>query len=69
MPLTRTTTTLRSQSGEHQVDVCPAEAGFVLSIGTVSIWLSRAAVAEISILLERALALQSPSDGLPAARN
>jgi hypothetical protein len=69
MPLTRTTTTLRSQSGEHQVDVCPAGTGIVLSIGSMSIWLSRAAVAEISSLLEDALALQSAQDGQPGARN
>ena len=67
--LGRTTTTLRSQSGEHQVDVCPADAGFVLSIGSVSIWLSRTAVAEISTLLEHSLLLQLLPDGRPGTRN
>jgi hypothetical protein len=69
MPPAKSTITLRSQSGEHQVDVCPPDTGFVLSTGAVSFWLTRAAAAEISRLLEHALALQSVQEGLPGVRN
>ena len=61
--------TLRSHSGEHQVDVCPANAGFVLSIGATSIWLERAAAAEIVGLLADALAIDRLEDALRGADN
>jgi hypothetical protein len=61
--------TLRSHSGEHQVDVCPSNAGFVLSIGATSIWLERAAATEILGLLADALAIDRGDEALRGARN
>jgi hypothetical protein len=54
--------TLRSNTGEHQVDVCPSDAGFVLSIGSISIWIERAAAAEIVGLLADALVADQLDD-------
>jgi hypothetical protein len=61
--------TLRSHSGEHQVDVCPSNAGLVLSIGGTSIWLENAAAAEILGLLADALAIDRLDDVFRRARN
>lgn len=45
-----------ARSGETQVDICPADAGLVLSVGPVSISLDRASAEEIVVLLMLALA-------------
>jgi hypothetical protein len=47
--------------GEAQVDVCPADAGFILSIGATSIWIERAAAEDILLLLADALAAANRS--------
>lgn len=40
-----------------QVDICPAEAGFVLSVGPVSLWLDQAVAEDVVETLSEALVL------------
>jgi hypothetical protein len=40
---------------EAQVDLCPADGGMVVSIGPVSIWLTRAHAEDLVETLEKAL--------------
>jgi len=40
-----------------QVDICPSDAGFVLSVGPVSLWLPRDAARDVVATLTRALLL------------
>jgi hypothetical protein len=42
-----------------QVDVCPCDAGFVLSVGPVSIWLPLDAARDVVATLARALLLDT----------
>jgi hypothetical protein len=42
-----------------QVDVCPRDAGFVLSVGPVSIWLPLDAARDVVATLARALLLDA----------
>jgi hypothetical protein len=46
---------------DAQVDICPREAGFVLSVGRVSIWLERPSAQDLVETLGRALRLTAPS--------
>jgi hypothetical protein len=46
-----------------QVDICPSEAGFVLSLGPVSLWLEPGVAEDIIETLSQALSLES---GRPA---
>ena len=52
-----------------QVDICPRDAGFVLSVGPVSIWLPHNAARDVVATLGRALLLDTlgvrPSHALP----
>ena len=41
-----------------QVDICPSEAGFVLSVGPVSLWLDAAVAEDVVETLAQALALE-----------
>ena len=52
---------LMFRAGEAQVDVCPSDAGFILSIGATSIWIERAAAEDILLLLADALAAANRS--------
>ena len=47
-----------------QVDICPSEAGFVLSLGPVSLWLEPGVAEDIIETLSQALSLEA---GRPAA--
>jgi hypothetical protein len=47
-----------------QVDICPSESGFVLSIGHVSVWLDAAAVKDVIRTLTWALSLHVPGAAL-----
>jgi hypothetical protein len=47
-----------------QVDICPSEAGFVLSLGPVSLWLEPGVAEDIIETLSQALSLAA---GRPAA--
>lgn len=40
-----------------QVDPCPNEAGFILSLGPVSLWLERATAQDVIATLTRALTM------------
>jgi len=42
-----------------QVDICPRDAGFVLSVGPVSLWLPRDAARDVVATLTRALLLDT----------
>lgn len=42
-----------------QVDVCPRDAGFVLSVGPVSVWLQLEAAQDVVATLARALLLDA----------
>jgi hypothetical protein len=42
-----------------QVDICPRDAGFVLSVGPVSIWLTLDAARDVVTTLARALLLDT----------
>ncbi len=53
---------------EAQVDICPFEAGLIVSIGRVSIWLERADAEDLVETLERALLLSSSAAPADAAR-
>ncbi len=45
---------------DAQVDICPHDVGFVLSVGRVSIWLERASAEDLVETLGRALLLTGP---------
>lgn len=40
---------------EVEVDICPEQAGFILSVGPLSIWLDGATAEEVVEMLERAI--------------
>ena len=42
-----------------QVDICPSEAGFVLSLGPVSLWLDPGVAEDVVETLSQALSLES----------
>jgi hypothetical protein len=42
-----------------QVDICPSEAGFVLSVGPVSLWLEPGVAEDIVETLAHALSLEA----------
>lgn len=42
-----------------QVDICTDEAGYVLSVGPVSLWLQREEAQDVLNTLKRALALEA----------
>ena len=47
---------------EHvQVDVCPREAGMILSVGSISMWLPEPTVREVVSKLQAGLRESSPS--------
>jgi hypothetical protein len=54
----RSSATVRGR--EAQVDICPEDVGFVLSVGRVSIWLERASAEDLVETLGRALLLTAP---------
>jgi hypothetical protein len=45
-----------------QVDICPRDAGFVLSVGPVSIWLPLATARDVVTTLARALLVDTLGD-------
>lgn len=45
---------------DAQVDICPCDAGFVLSVGRVSIWLERPDAEDLVETLARALQVAAP---------
>jgi hypothetical protein len=49
-----------------QVDICPAEAGFVLSVGPVSLWLDLAVAEDVVETLSEALVLGAREGGRAA---
>jgi hypothetical protein len=55
----------RAQTGvrfDHvQVDVCPHEAGMILSVGSISMWLPEPTVREVVNKLQAGLRESSPS--------
>ena len=53
---------------ETQVDICPFETGFVLSIGRTSIWLERETAEDLVETLERALLAARVSPPAPDSR-
>ena len=53
---------------ESQVDICPFEAGLIVSVGRVSIWLERADAEDLVETLERALLSSSAAAPADAAR-
>jgi hypothetical protein len=50
-----------------QVDVCPRDAGFVLSVGPVSIWLQLEAAQDVVATLAQALLLEERRARAPHA--
>ena len=46
-----------------QVDICPEEAGYVLSIGQVSLWLQLDEAQDVMQTLKRALAVEAERKG------
>ena len=47
---------------EHvQVDICPHEAGMILSVGSISMWLPEPTVREVVSKLQAGLRESSPS--------
>ena len=47
---------------EHvQVDICPREAGMILSVGSISMWLPEPTVREVVSQLQAGLRESSPS--------
>jgi hypothetical protein len=60
----------RIEGRRSQVDLCPGEAGYVLSLGPVSLWLDREAAADVVATLTRALAIEADSHpNLPGLRS
>jgi hypothetical protein len=49
-----------------QVDICPSEAGFVLSVGPVSLWLEPGVAEDIVETLSQALSLEAGGPGGPS---
>jgi hypothetical protein len=45
-----------------QVDICPSESGFVLSVGPVSLWLDSSAAEDVLETLARALSMDTGGD-------
>lgn len=43
-----------------QVDICPHQAGMILSVGTISMWLPEATVREVVSKLQAGLRESSP---------
>lgn len=50
-----------------QVDICPSDAGFVLSVGPVSLWLDLAAAGDVVETLSRALSFEAEQTGVELA--
>jgi hypothetical protein len=50
-----------------QVDICPSESGFVLSVGPVSLWLDVAAAGDVVETLARALSFEAERTGVELA--
>jgi hypothetical protein len=46
-----------------QVDICPSEAGFVLSLGPVSLWLEPGVAEDVVETLSQALSLEAGRHG------
>jgi hypothetical protein len=51
-----------------QVDLCPHEAGLILSVGSISIWLPEPTVREVVSKLQAGLRDSAPSIGGSAPR-
>jgi hypothetical protein len=51
-----------------QVDLCPDEAGMVLSVGSISMWLPETTVREVVDKLQAGLRESSPSIARGASR-
>jgi hypothetical protein len=66
--MTRTSATQAIIGRGSQVDICPFEAGLILSVGRVSIWLERADAEDLVETLERALLLSNAAETADAAR-
>ena len=41
---------------EVEVDICPEQSGYILSVGPMSIWLDGATAENVVVMLERAIA-------------
>ena len=41
---------------EVEVDICPEQSGYILSVGPMSIWLDGATAEDVVVMLERAIA-------------
>ncbi len=50
---------------EVEVDICPEQSGYILSVGPMSIWLDGTTAEEVVEMLERAIASRS-TDARPA---
>jgi hypothetical protein len=50
---------------EVEVDICPDQAGYILSVGPLSIWLDGATAEDVVEMLERAIATRAMT-GQPA---
>ena len=44
---------------EVEVDVCPEQSGYILSVGPMSIWLDGATAEDVVEMLERAIATRT----------
>lgn len=53
--------------GTAQVDVCPGDAGFILSVGRVSVWLNLSDALDVAQALARALERQVTDDSTKPA--
>ena len=51
----------RARFDHVQVDICPHEAGMILSVGAISIWLPEPTVREVVNKLQAGLREDSPS--------
>ena len=51
----------RARFDHVQVDICPHEAGMILSVGSISIWLPEPTVREVVSKLQAGLREDSPS--------
>jgi hypothetical protein len=49
-----------------QVDICPEEAGYVLSVGPVSLWLQLDEAQDVLSTLKRALGIDAEAAGIDA---
>jgi hypothetical protein len=50
---------------EVEVDICPEQSGYILSVGSMSIWLDGSTAEEVVDMLERAIASRG-TDARPA---